>query len=48
MIGSKFAEGLPDAEPLVIGNNLFIGTGAVIIGPIHIIGDNVIVGTNAE
>ena len=46
MIGSKFAGGMADAEPPVIGNNVFIGTGAVIIGSIHI-GDNVIVGANA-
>lgn len=46
MIGSKFAGGMPDAEPPLIGDNVFIGTGAVIIGPIHI-GNNVIVGANA-
>ena len=35
MIGSKFANGIPDAEPPVIGDNVFIGTGAVVIGRIH-------------
>lgn len=46
MVGSKFANGMPDAEPPVIGNNVFIGTGAVVIGNITI-GDNVIIAANA-
>lgn len=46
MIGSKFAGGMPDAQTPVIGDNVFIGTGAVIVGNI-IIGDNVIIGANA-
>lgn len=46
MIGSKFAGGMPDAQTPVIGNNVFIGTGAVIVGNITI-GDNVIIGANA-
>lgn len=46
MIGSKFANGIPDAEPPVIGDNVFIGTGAVVIGRIHI-GNNVIIGANS-
>lgn len=46
MIGSKFANGIPDAEPSVIGDNIFIGTSAVVIGRIHI-GNNVIIGANS-
>ena len=46
MIGSKFAGGMPDVQTPVIGNNVFIGTGAVIVGNI-IIGDNVVIGANA-
>lgn len=46
MIGSKFAGGLPDAQPPKIGNNVFIGTGAVVIGNIHV-GDDVIIGANS-
>ncbi|WP_242853356.1 DapH/DapD/GlmU-related protein [Roseburia faecis] len=46
MIGSKFANGIPDAEPPVIGDNIFIGTSAVVIGRIHI-GNNVIIGANS-
>lgn len=46
MIGSKFAGGLPDSQPPEIGNNVFIGTGAIVIGKIHI-GDNVIIGANS-
>lgn len=45
MIGSKFSGGLPDSKPPTIGNNVFIGTGAVVIGPINI-GDNAIIGAN--
>lgn len=46
MIGSKFAKGIPDEQVPVIGDNVFIGTGAVIIGNIHI-GSNVIIGANS-
>lgn len=46
MIGSKFAGGLPDAQPPKIGNNVFIGTGAVVLGNIHV-GDDVIIGANS-
>lgn len=46
MIGSKFAGGVPDVRTPVIGNNVFIGTGAVIVGNITI-GDNAIIGANA-
>lgn len=46
VIGSKFASGIPDAEPPVIGDNVFIGTGAVVIGNIHV-GNNVIIGANS-
>ena len=38
--------GIPDAEPPVIGDNIFIGTSAVVIGRIHI-GNNVIIGANS-
>jgi serine O-acetyltransferase len=46
MIGSKFSGGIPDSAPPIIGNNVFIGAGAVVIGSIHI-GDNVIIGANS-
>ena len=46
MIGAQFANGNPDAKVPIIGNNCFIGTGAVIIGDIHI-GNDVIIGANA-
>lgn len=46
MIGSKFVNGLPDEQPPVIGDNVFIGTGAVVAGNITI-GDNAIIGANA-
>lgn len=46
MIGGKFASGQPDELTPKIGNNVFIGTGAVVIGNIHI-GDNVIIGANS-
>lgn len=46
MIGTKFANGIPDVAVPKIGNNVFIGTGAVVIGDIKI-GDNVIIGANA-
>ena len=46
MIGSKFAGGLPDAQPPTIGNNVFIGTGAVVIGNIRV-GDDVLIGANS-
>ena len=46
MIGSKFANGVPDALVPVIGDNVFIGTGAVVIGNIRI-GNNVIIAANS-
>lgn len=46
MIGSKFAGGKPDVQTPIIGNNVFIGPGAVIVGNITI-GNNVIIGANA-
>lgn len=46
MIGSKFANGVPDEVAPIIGNNVFIGTGAVIVGEIRI-GNNAIIGANA-
>lgn len=45
-IGSKFAGGKSDSCAPVIGDNVFIGTGAVIVGAINI-GDNVIIGANS-
>ena len=45
MIGAKFANGIADALVPEIGDNVFIGTGAVVIGAIKI-GDNVIIGAN--
>lgn len=32
MIGAKFKNGLPDEDVPTIGDNVFIGTGAVIVG----------------
>ena len=46
MIGAKFKNGLPDEEVPKIGNNVFIGTGAIIIGNITI-GNNVIIAANS-
>lgn len=46
MIGAKFKNGLPDEDVPTIGNNVFIGTGAVIVGKIKI-GNNVIVAANS-
>lgn len=46
MIGSKFEKGMPDEKVPVIGDNVFIGTGAIIIGNIQI-GDNVIIAANS-
>lgn len=42
MIGTKFTNGIPDVAVPKIRNNVFIGTGAVVIGD-----DNVIIGANA-
>ena len=36
MIGAKFKNGLPDEDVPIIGNNVFIGTGAVIVGKIKV------------
>ena len=46
MIGTKFANGIADNLVPEIGDNVFIGTGAVVIGAIKV-GDNVIIGANA-
>lgn len=46
MIGSKFGKEQINTQPPVIGNNVLIGTGAVVIGNIHV-GDNAIIGANA-
>lgn len=45
-IGSKFPDGVCEGGAPVIGNNVFIGAGAVILGNIKI-GDNAIIGANA-
>lgn len=45
-IGSKWPNGICDGTSPVIGNNVMIGAGAVIIGKIKI-GDNVSIGANA-
>lgn len=46
MIGAKFKNGLPDENVPTIGDNVFIGIGAVIVGKIKI-GNNVIVAANS-
>lgn len=46
MIGAKFKNGLPDEDVPAIGDNVFIGTGAVIVGKIEI-GNNAIVAANS-
>lgn len=46
MIGAKFKNGLPDEDVPVIGDNVFIGTSAVIVGKIKI-GDNIVIAANS-
>lgn len=46
MIGASGYNGKIDVDAPKIGNNVFIGTGAIILGGIHI-GDNAIIGANA-
>lgn len=46
MIGTKFANGMPDEQVPILGNNIFVGTGAIIIGNIKI-GNNVIIAANS-
>lgn len=46
MIGAKFKNGLTDEDVPTIGDNVFIGTGEVIVGKIEI-GYNVIVAENS-
>ena len=46
MIGAKFKNGIPDEAVPVVGDNVFIGTGAVIIGKIRI-GKNAIIAANS-
>ena len=45
-IGSKWSDGICEGEAPVIGDNVMIGAGAVILGTISI-GDNSIIGANA-
>ena len=45
-IGSKWTDGICEDEAPVIGDNVIIGAGAVILGNIKI-GNNVIIGANA-
>ncbi len=45
-IGSKWANGVCQGEAPKIGDNVFIGAGAVLLGDIYI-GDNCIIGANA-
>lgn len=45
-IGSAWKKGKCESEAPVIGDNVFIGAGAVILGNIHI-GNNVTIGANA-
>lgn len=45
-IGSKWTDGICDGSAPIIGDNVFIGAGAVVIGPISI-GDGAIIGANA-
>ena len=45
-IGSKWSNGICEGGAPVIGDNVFIGAGAVILGDITI-GDNSIIGANA-
>lgn len=45
-MGSKFSNGLCEGGAPMIGNNVFIGAGAVILGNIKI-GDNAIIGANS-
>ena len=44
--GSKWSNGICEGGAPIIGNNVFIGTGAVILGEIKI-GDHAIIGANA-
>ena len=46
MLGSSFKNGVSDVQPPSVGNNVFIGTGAVVLENIHV-GDNTIIGANA-
>lgn len=45
-IGSKWSKGICDGGCPVIGNDVFIGAGAVILGDIKI-GDHAVIGANA-
>lgn len=45
-LGSKWTGGVCDGSAPMVGDNVFIGAGAVIIGPIRI-GNNAIIGANA-
>lgn len=45
-MGSKWPNGKCEGDAPVIGNNVLIGAGAVILGAVHV-GDNAIIGANA-
>lgn len=45
-IGCKWSGNIQCGLPPTLGNNVLIGAGAVILGPIHV-GDNSIIGANA-
>lgn len=45
-MGSKWSHGKCEGEAPVIGKNVLIGAGAVILGAVHI-GNNAIIGANA-
>lgn len=46
MIGAKFKNVFPDEDVPAIGDNVFVGTGAVIVRKINI-GNNVIIAANS-
>lgn len=46
MIGAKFKDGEPDERVPIVGDNVFIGTGAVVVGNIKV-GNNVIIAANS-
>lgn len=45
-LGSKWSDGICEGEAPMIGNNVMIGAGAIILGKITV-GDNSIIGANA-
>lgn len=45
-LGSKWSNGMNEGGAPIVGNNVMIGAGAVILGSVHI-GDNTVIGANA-